>query len=80
MFIIIKLLNRDFIYYDGDFYFPQEQLVIATMSTVFAIVKESNRVSFNQERKIMFLQLLYKTFDGRFLLEVFEKHLHKTLT
>ena len=62
MFIIIKLLNRDFIYYDGDFYFPQEQLVIATMSTVFALVKESNRVSFNQERKIMFFTAVIQDF------------------
>ena len=59
------LLNRDFAYYYRDFYFYEEQTVIAAMLTVFALLKERNRVSFIQERKNSF-QGLCKGFDRRF--------------
>ena len=43
------------------------------MLTCFALVKESNRFSIIQERKIMFFTAVIQGCDGRFLLEVFEE-------
>ena len=54
------------------------------MSTVFALLKETNTVSLFKEVKIMFFITvqcsLYKGFDYRFLLEVFEELFARTLT
>ena len=47
-------LNRDFVYYYGDFYVSYEQTVIEAMLTVFALLKEINRVSLFKKVKIMF--------------------------
>ena len=74
------LLNRDFAYYYADFYFYYEQSVIATVLTALALVKKSNKNSFIQERNIMLFTAVYTGFDVRFLLEVSEELISRTLT
>ena len=53
--------------YHGDFYVYQEQTVNTVMSAVFALLKESNGVSFIQEGKNNVLYSCYtKGFERRF--------------
>ena len=58
----LSLLNRDFVYYYGDFYFYQGQTVIAAMMKAFALLKESNQVHLFKKEKLMFFTAVIQGF------------------